>query len=135
MGSNPTLALVALTGEAKREYQRNWVAERREQYFRDKRCVKCGSVEDLQLDHIDPAQKISHSIWSWSASRREVELAKCQVLCREHHKEKTIEQLPLSGIVPYQHGTNKTYRRGCRCELCRTWKRGENAKRKARGWM
>ena len=49
----------------------------------------CGSAEDLELDHLDPGKKVSHRIWSWSATRREAELLKCRVLCGSHHKEKS----------------------------------------------
>lgn len=108
------------TPEEQREYQRRWVAKRRADYFADKKCVRCGSTDDLELDHIDPRQKVSHSIWSWSASRRETELAKCQVLCEQCHKEKTLDDMPITqGFVPHQHGTSKEYHRGCRCNLCR----------------
>lgn len=78
-----------LTGEAKREYQRQWVAKRREDYFADKNCEECGSTERLELDHKDPKQKVTHRIWSWSRERREAELKKCQILCEGCHKEKT----------------------------------------------
>lgn len=80
-----------LVGEAKREYQRKWIAKRRSDFFSDKVCVKCGSSECLQLDHIDPKTKVSNSIWSWSKERREAEIKKCQVLCENCHKTKSIE--------------------------------------------
>lgn len=71
------------------EYQKNWMRKRREEHFKDKHCVKCGSIEKLELDHINPEEKISHNIWSWSKERREVELKKCQILCNKCHEEKT----------------------------------------------
>jgi 5-methylcytosine-specific restriction endonuclease McrA len=74
-----------------REYQRKWIAARRAEWFLDKYCVKCGSIDDLEIDHIDSSTKISNSIWSWSAVRRDAELAKCQVLCHKCHWEKTLE--------------------------------------------
>ena len=70
---------------------REWIAKRRSDWFADKFCVRCGSVEDLRLDHIDPSTKISHNIWSWSQGRRDVEIAKCQVLCYSHHVQKTAD--------------------------------------------
>lgn len=76
-----------------REYQRLWCKKRRDEYFKDKFCVECGSKDNLELDHIDPSTKESHSIWSWSLERRTVELAKCQVLCNSDHAKKTIEFL------------------------------------------
>jgi hypothetical protein len=63
----------------------------------DKCCVRCGSTEDLELDHIDPSTKHSESkntsglIWSWCTERREAELAKCQILCKSCHLTKTRE--------------------------------------------
>lgn len=78
-----------LEGERKREYQREWLANRRANFFADKACVRCGSAEQLELDHIDPEQKVSHRIWSWSQERRDAEIAKCQVLCAECHKAKS----------------------------------------------
>lgn len=75
--------------DKQREYQRKWIAKRRADYFRDKVCARCGSEDDLQLDHIDPTTKVSHSIWSWSDKKRLAELAKCQVLCYICHKDKT----------------------------------------------
>lgn len=64
---------------------------RRAAFFADKVCVKCGATEQLELDHIDRRQKKHHAIWSWSEKRREAEIAKCQVLCRECHIDKTYE--------------------------------------------
>jgi 5-methylcytosine-specific restriction endonuclease McrA len=118
------------TKEEQREYMRVWIAKRRSDYFYDKHCVRCGSTEKLELDHVDPAQKIEHRIWSWTKVRRESEIAKCQVLCQTCHSQKSIEQLPItSGIIPYRHGTSRMYRRGCKCGLCKLWKKRENSKR------
>ncbi|MCA1841504.1 MAG: helix-turn-helix domain-containing protein [Actinobacteria bacterium] len=78
--------------EARRRYQREWMRQRREEYFSDKVCIKCDSTENLELDHIDPALKIDHKIWSWAKPRREKELAKCQPLCSDCHKAKTFEE-------------------------------------------
>lgn len=72
-----------------RQYQREWYARRRAEWFADKSCVDCGSTDRLELDHVDPTQKVSHRVWSWSAARREAELAKCVVRCSDHHKAKS----------------------------------------------
>ena len=74
-----------------REYQRLRTANRRFDWFADKSCARCGSTENLQLDHIDPSTKISHKIWSWSEAHRETELVKCQVLCYPCHVIKGME--------------------------------------------
>jgi hypothetical protein len=62
--------------ERQRDYQRAWVAGRRAAFFADKACVECGARDDLHLHHRDPAQKVSHAIWSWRDERRLTELEK-----------------------------------------------------------
>lgn len=52
-------------------------------------CAECGSRDRLEVDHVDPRQKVSHSIWSWEPVKRAAELSKCRVLCRVCHKRKT----------------------------------------------
>jgi hypothetical protein len=88
------------TGEKKREYARKWMANRRSEYFKDKKCVECGSTEHLELDHIDPETKENHAIWSWSEERRNKELKKCQVLCKKCHREKSNKEnkIRMTGI-------------------------------------
>lgn len=81
-------------------------------------CVNCGSKEDLEFDHIDPNTKSFNisSMWSVSPERREKELKKCQLLCRNCHDEKTFGEIRRSR----KHGTHAMYKRGkCRCEVCR----------------
>lgn len=95
------------------EYQRIWTANRRAKFFRDKSCVKCGSKEDLELDHIDPKLKVSHKIWSWSEDRRLAEIAKCQVLCSTCHLVKTVDQ-----TTQKEHGITMYTKRKCRCSVC-----------------
>jgi 5-methylcytosine-specific restriction endonuclease McrA len=84
---------MAYTGEKKRAYQRTWLAARRASYVAGQRCVHCGSLEKLELDHIDSTAKAaswSHAIWSWTKARLEAELAKCQWLCHVCHLKKSI---------------------------------------------
>jgi 5-methylcytosine-specific restriction endonuclease McrA len=73
----------------RRQHQRKWKAERRRRYLSDKVCVKCGTANKLEIDHIDPLKKTSHKIWTWAVGRRNAELQKCQVLCKECHRLKT----------------------------------------------
>lgn len=77
--------------EKQRQFQREWCAKRRREYFDGKVCVKCQSPYELELDHINPATKVHHCIWSWSKPRREAELAKCQPLCHDCHVTKSIK--------------------------------------------
>lgn len=77
--------------EKQKEYQRNWLAKRRADWFSENGpCINCGSWDNLELDHIDPSTKVDNKIWSWSKERRDKETAKCQVLCEDCHHEKTI---------------------------------------------
>ena len=100
------------------------MAKRREEYFKDK-CCSCGSVDQLELDHIDPTRKVSHRIWSWSNARREAELAKCQPLCSACHLKKTIKSK-----LSTTHGTQQMYQKyKCRCDECKQYKSLDNAKR------
>lgn len=54
-------------------------------------CRHCGSGNNLEVDHINPKEKISHNVWTWSEKKRNFELQKCQVLCESCHKKKTRE--------------------------------------------
>lgn len=99
--------------EKQRKYSREWVAKRRESFFEDKSCINCGTNSELELDHIDPSQKVSHNIWSWSEEKRNEELAKCQVLCHACHKDKTRRQ---NGWKKHKPGCSKRSSRGWRCK-------------------
>ena len=118
--------------EYQRDYQRQWVARRRAAFFEGKCCVRCGSTERLELDHIDPKLKVSHNVWSWSEAKRSAEIAKCQVLCHDCHLQKTGEDF---GWGSRPHGTLTSYKRyGCRCAECRAanaaWARGSRLHKK-----
>lgn len=83
-----------LNPEQQREYQRRWIAKRREQWFTSHGpCIDCGTWESLELDHVDPSLKITHNVWSWKQERREAELAKCVARCEECHAKRTVSQL------------------------------------------
>lgn len=100
--------------EVDRAYHREWVRKRRASFFHGKCCVKCGSIQRLELDHIDPKTKVTHAIWTWSEERRNNELAKCQVLCHDCHMTKTLAERPKT-----THGTIQMYFvHKCRCKLC-----------------
>lgn len=102
--------------EAQREYQRQWKADRRAEFFADKTCQHCGSLDRLELHHVDPRLKVSHKIWSWSAQRRAAELEKCIILCHDCHLIETEKDFPGSTSPQHRIGS---YRKGCRCDSCR----------------
>lgn len=108
----------------KKKYQRTWLRLRRAEWIEENGpCKVCGSWKDLQIDHINPNKKkiIIATIWSRKKEIREKELAKCQVLCKKHHIEKTSKENSLAG-----HGTPKRYKnKNCTCASC------ESAKKKA----
>lgn len=79
----------------------------------------CGSVERLEIDHIDRSLKkftLSMGTASMPLNRFIEELKKCQLLCIIHHRIKT--SLELSP----EHGQGLTGKKNCRCELCRPLK-------------
>jgi hypothetical protein len=78
--------------QKKKEYQRQWYARNRAEFFAGKRCERCGSTHEMELHHQDPSQKISCRFWSWKKERREAEIAKCIVLCRVCHQEHHAEE-------------------------------------------
>ncbi len=100
-------------------------------------CCKCGSKENLQIDHIDPSAKswTMAKMWSVNDKSFEEELSKCQLLCQPCHNLKTLDQ---NGMKPARgtHGTLSSYRY-CKCRLCkdaqnaymRDWKRRKKHKK------
>lgn len=112
--------------ELQRAYNREWIKARRENWFVGQKCARCGSVEQLEVHHVDRSTKVTHRIWSWSEARRRQELAKCEVLCSECHKKESGAQREPS------HGTKSRYSNyGCRCAGCKAAKRAFDARYKS----
>ena len=90
------------------------------------RCVRCSCTENLHIDHINHLTK-SFTIgenWSRSWDVLEPELKKCQLLCREHHLEKSKKEGSLAKGWTNQprqkHGTVWSYiKYKCRCDDCK----------------
>ena len=88
-------------------------------------CKNCKVVTNLQFDHVEPKDKnfnISSAIakhMKWELLVKE--LIKCQLLCKDCHKEKNWS---VSGKA--QHGSFNMYTvYKCRCDKCRTnWNEG-----------
>lgn len=80
--------------EYMRKYQLEWMRKRRQDWIDENGpCVHCGSDQDLEVDHIDASTKVwtPAKIWSRKQEDRDAELAKCQVLCEDCHKKKTLK--------------------------------------------
>ena len=126
-------------GDQKRAYQRKWMADKRAAYMADMggACVKCGSTEKLEVDHIERSTKKVNPTHLWSR-RHEIimeELAKCQLLCEVCHQQKTsAERIAQRNLQHGEYGMYKLYK--CRCEPCRTVNRDrvrmQRARKKAR---
>lgn len=58
-------------------------------------CARCGELEELDFDHIDPLTKIMSIARASSRSEKFFweEVDKCQLLCKPCHLEKTAEDL------------------------------------------
>lgn len=110
--------------DAKRAYQRQWLAGRRAMFLDGRVCVDCGAAENLEFDHVDPQQKVSHRIWTWPLSRIVEELAKCVVRCGPCHDERHARERRAPC------GTASAYRRGCRCQPCRVAHRDDQRRRR-----
>ena len=85
-------------------------------------CVVCGTEDRLEIDHIDPTLK-SFSIpklWSVSQKRFDEELSKCQLLCKFHHEEKSVNEHGKKRAKG-THGTVSSYRY-CKCPECKAAK-------------
>lgn len=82
-------------------------------------CVKCGSIENLEFDHIDRGSKLDELgiLFTRSKAATLEELEKCQLLCKPCHIEKTRSELTVG------HGGGLSGMRNCKCEPCRAKKR------------
>lgn len=64
-------------------------------------CEKCKSTTNLEIDHRDPDLKsfdIS-KMWSCALVKYKAELLKCQLLCKDCHRDKTIMQSAQAIII------------------------------------
>ncbi len=97
------------------------------------KCKMCGSLERLEIDHIDSKSKsynIAKILTSGSQKILDDELAKCQILCRKCHEEKSIID---SGNKRAEHGTSSMYTHyKCKCEPCRLARNEDSRRNKAR---
>ena len=81
------------------------------------KCNNCGITNTkFDFDHLNPETKffeLSLHFWDYSWKRIEAELAKCQLLCRHCHIDKTTEEQSV------EHGGGASGRKNCKCRLCK----------------
>lgn len=86
-------------------------------------CAKCGSTDQLEIDHSDAKKKTYNiaKIWNYSNGRLQEELKKCQLLCAACHSIKSIYD---RGMKPAKgtHGTLSSANY-CDCDLCKQAKK------------
>lgn len=73
-------------------------------------CVRCGTTENLQFDHIDPETKlfnISTYFEYGDETTFWMEVAKCQLLCFPHHTEKCILEGMTTKFIGEANGMAK----------------------------
>lgn len=116
--------------EYRKEYYKEWFAKIRQERidYLGGQCVKCGSVEKLEFDHIDPSLKeFDISAVCYSIENIIDELNKCQLLCEDCHLEKTKED-SMTKYCTHGHemteentywAVRKSGRRDRRCKECR----------------
>jgi len=83
------------------------------------KCLKCNSIEDLHLDHINPETKNFTVAKFWNVKKEvfDLEISKCQLLCKKCHEEKTL--LDMGRVsAKVTHGTLSSYRY-CKCKTCK----------------
>lgn len=81
-------------------------------------CVDCGAQDQLEFDHIDPVLKELEigRMLNVSKTKRDAEVAKCELRCASCHKQRSIQQLSVD------HGGGITGKRNCYCDLCKPLK-------------
>lgn len=77
--------------ELKREYQRNWLQNKRNKCIEilGGKCVKCGSTSNLEFHHKNPDEKLN-KISSMLSYRWEIlskEILKCELQCYNCHRK------------------------------------------------
>lgn len=110
-----------------RAYFRDYMKKRRQnrrKYFIQLlggKCRNCGGTKNLEFDHINPKNK-SHdynAIEDRPMNMIETEIKKCQLLCRDCHKDKTLKNKEHI-VNPARHGTLWMYKKyKCRCSACK----------------
>lgn len=98
-------------------------------------CAKCGSIERLEIDHVDRTKKEMSftGMFCVGLPRFYKELEKCQLLCYQCHRAKTLVDLGFKAGAG-AHGGITCAVRHCKpiCDLCRATRNKYNRERKRR---
>lgn len=123
---------MAYTDE-QRAYHRAYYRTRRQKIvdFLGGQCAKCGATEGLEVDHVERTQKAFNISCRLTLEAILDELAKCQLLCTIHHREKTGQEQE-----GFTHGTLYAWsKKKCSCEDCMIakweWHDARNARRRS----
>lgn len=105
-----------------REYMRNRYHQKRQNMIDELggKCVVCGDVNNLHIDHIDSSKKTfrASDIHSINDKKLNEEKKNFQLLCEKCHKEKTKRDWDF-GVPKPTHGKIWTFRKyKCRCPEC-----------------
>jgi 5-methylcytosine-specific restriction endonuclease McrA len=118
------------TKEERNEYQKKYRLDRKKYWMSllCNKCSNCGSVDNLEFDHIDRKTKKFPISMMYDKKEKEVieELKKCQLLCDVCHKEKTKKEWDNGTIKPWRKLPDHSmygYSKGCRCDVCKEAKR------------
>jgi len=107
-----------------RAYSQQYYHTRRNNIIQDLggRCVRCGSSENLEIDHCDPTKKHFNigDLLNHSKEEVERELTKCQLLCHNCHRKKSNEELQIrnsgSGNPNFGNtGSNSIFSKPTKC--------------------
>lgn len=61
----------------------------KEKFFSSQQCAWCQSLEQLELDRVNPLEYQTDDIWTWDLYRREKHIKdECQVLCGPCYRRK-----------------------------------------------
>ena len=115
-----------------KEYQKLRYKKRRDSAIQalGGKCVHCGSLENLELDHIDANTKtysVGKIIGGGNKAKVQAELAKCQVLCKDCHIKKSYAEGDLYSV---EHGGGTSGKKNCKCAPCKS-KKAEYMKAKS----
>ena len=107
--------------EYMRVYMKARYARRREEWVQrlGGRCEVCGTTEKLEFDHVNSSEKsydIAKILKSGNEAMVSAEMAKCHLLCKEHHLEKSRVHGDMRQV---EHGGGVSGKRGCSCDLCK----------------